>query len=313
MAKRIKRRPVSILGVGLDLGAGRRGTDAGPTAVRLAGLRAELTRAGFKDVEDLGNVDAPAEEKAEVGDPKAKYLDAIAATCRKVAREVRDAMKRGRVPVVIGGDHSCAIGTISGVVAYHRSERKQTGVIWVDAHGDMNTPETSGSGNVHGMPLAACLGLGPEAITTIGGRAPKLTPDRVALVGIRDLDYKEREVIVASGVNVFTMADIDERGMAAVMRDAIAIAKGPDGDGPYHVSFDLDGVDPEHAPGVGTAVPGGLTFREAHLAMELVALDGGMSSVEMTEINPFLDIGNRTGRLAMDLILSALGKRIYRR
>jgi len=213
---------------------------------------------------------------------------------------------------VIGGDHSCAIGTISGVVAHHRTQRRSTGVLWIDAHGDMNTPETSQSGNVHGMPLAACLGLGPPQITTIAGRAPKVTPDRVALVGIRDLDVEERNLIAGSGVRVFTMTDIDERGMAAVMRDAIAVASGPDGEGPYHVSFDLDGVDPQHAPGVGTAVEGGLTYREAHLAMELVALDGGMSSVEVTEINPFLDVGNRTGRLAMELILSALGKRIFR-
>jgi len=206
--------------------------------------------------------------------------------------------------VVLGGDHSCAVGTVSGVVAHHRKKGLETGIIWLDAHGDMNTPASSGSGNVHGMPLSSLLGLGPPELTEIAGRGPKLSADRTALVGIRDLDYRERRVIQGSGVRVFTMSDIDERGIAAVMREAISIAKGEHTErapGPYHVSFDLDGVDPQFAPGVGTA----------DLAMELVAVDGHMSSVEMVEINPILDVANRTGKLAMELILSSLGKRIF--
>jgi arginase len=311
MQKTIPRRPVSILGVRLDLGAGRRGTDMGPSAVRLAGLHSALEKAGFLDVEDLGDVDTPAKETLAPGDEHAKYLAPIAAACRRVSKLVRNALERGRVPVVLGGDHSCAIGTVSGIVAHYRKTKTQVGIIWIDAHGDMNTPDSSGSGNVHGMPLAALLGLGPKELTEIDGKSPKLDAKRTVLVGIRDLDFKERQIVAGSGVNVFTMSDIDERGIAAVMRDAIALARGPDGAGPYHVSFDLDGVDPQFAPGVGTAVEGGVTYREAHLAMELVAVDGGACSVEMVEINPILDVGNRTGRLAMELVLSALGKRIY--
>lgn len=308
--KRLPRRPVSILGVPLDLGAGRRGTDMGPSAVRLAGLHNELARAGWNDVVDLGNLEQPQLETLEVGDPKARYLEAIAATCRLLARRVRGVLGEGRVPVVIGGDHSCAVGTISGVAAHFRKQKQQVGVIWVDAHGDMNTPDSSGSGNVHGMPLAALLGMGPTELTEIAGKAPKLDPNRVALVGIRDLDYREREIISGSGVHVFTMTDIDERGIADVIREAISIASAGH-TGPFHVSFDLDGVDPRDAPGVGTAVPGGLTYRESHLAMELVAGTGLLSSIEVTEINPILDIANQTGVLAMELILSGLGKRIF--
>ncbi len=308
---RIPRRPVSILGVRLDLGAGRRGTDMGPSAVRIAGLHAALGRAGFDDRVDLGDVDTPAVETLDEGDHSARHLHSIAAVCKRVARQVRGVLDESRVPVVIGGDHSCAIGTFSGIAAHFRHQKVQAGILWVDAHGDMNTPETSRSGNVHGMPLAALLGMGPKELTDISFKGAKLPPGRAVLVGIRDLDYAEREVVAASGVAVFTMKDIDERGMPAVMRDAISIASGPRGE-PYHVSFDVDGIDPEHAPGVGTAVPGGLTYREAHLAMELVAESGRMCAVELVEINPILDVGNRTGRLAMELILSALGKRIFR-
>jgi arginase len=308
--KRLPRRPVSILGVPMDLGAGRRGTDMGPSAVRLAGLHDSLAAAGFDDVEDLGDLDVPAVETLKLVDAKAKHLPAIAATCKRLAKEVRSAMKRGRVPVTIGGDHSIAVGSISAVAAHFKKTKKKLGVIWVDAHGDMNTPSTTSSGNVHGMPLSAVLGMGASALTEIEGKGAKVDADRVALVGIRDLDLAEMEVIQKSGVHVFTMKEIDERGIADVMRDAIRIAGGTDA-GPIHVSFDVDGVDPRFAPGVGTAVDGGLTYREAHLAMEMVAETQRLCSVDVVEINPVLDVANRTGRLAMELILSALGKRIY--
>jgi arginase len=301
---------VTIIGVPMDLGAGRRGTDMGPSAVRLAGLHEALAAAMFDDVEDLGDLDVPAVETLKIVDAKAKHLPAIAATCARLAKAVRSAMRRGRVPVTIGGDHSAAVGSISAVAAHFKKEKKKLGVIWVDAHGDMNTPSTTGSGNVHGMPLAAVLGMGASALTEIEGKHPKIDADRVALVGVRDLDMREMEVVQKSGVHVFTMKEIDERGIADVMRDAIRIAGGTDA-GPIHVSFDVDGVDPRFAPGVGTAVDGGLTYREAHLAMEMVAETQRLCSVDVVEINPVLDVANRTGRLAMELILSALGKRIY--
>ena len=308
--KDLPRRPVTIVGCPMDLGAGRRGTDMGPSAVRLAGLHRQLQRAGFDDVEDLGDMDVPAVETLTVSDPKAKHVDAIATCCRALAREVKSALKRGRIPVILGGDHSLAIGSISGVSAHFRKKGQSLGLLWVDAHGDINTPETTRSGNVHGMPLAALLGLGPASLSQIEGGQRKIDPDRVALVGIRDLDPGERDTLREQGCHVFTMTEIDERGIAAVMRDAIRAASGPEA-GPFHVSFDVDGVDPDYAPGVGTPVDGGLTYREAHYAMELVAESQRMSSIDVVEINPVLDERNRTGRLAMELVLSGLGKRIY--
>ena len=308
--KDLPRRPVSILGMPMDLGAGRRGTDMGPSAVRLAGLHRRLAQAGFDDVEDLGDVEVPAVETLKPGAEDAKHVEAIAKACRVLAKQVRGALERGRTPVVLGGDHSLAAGSIAGVAAHHRKQGRKIGVIWVDAHGDINTPATTRSGNVHGMPLAALLGLEPAILAGIEGKFRKLEPDRVALVGIRDLDQGERDTLRSLGCRVFTMTEIDERGIAAVMRDAIRTASGPEA-GPFHVSFDLDGVDPDYAPGVGTPVQGGLTYREAHYAMELVAETQRVSSMDVAEINPFLDERNRTARLAMELILSALGKRIY--
>ena len=308
--KRSPRRPVSILGVPMDLGAGRRGTDMGPSAVRLAGLHRQLERAGFDDIEDLGDLEIPAVETLRSGDDSAKHVDAIAAACRTLARRVRGVLASGRIPIVLGGDHSCAAGSVAGVAAHFRKAKQRIGLLWIDAHGDINTPQTTRSGNVHGMPVAALLGLGPAPLSNVEGRWRKVDPERLSLVGIRDLDDGERDTLREVGAHVFTMTEIDERGIAAVMRDAIRFASGADG-GPIHVSFDLDGVDPDYAPGVGTAVEGGLTYREAHYAMELVAETQRMSSMDVVEINPVLDEKNRTGRLAMELILSALGKRIY--
>jgi arginase len=308
--RRLPRRPVSVIGVPMDLGAGRRGTDMGPSALRVAGLHEDLTRANFDDVEDLGDLELPPVETLSVEDVRVKHLPVIAAACRKLARMVRKVVRRGRVPVVLGGDHSCAVGSVSGVAAQLHRAGRGLGLIWVDAHGDMNTPETSESGNVHGMPLSALLGLGAPELTEIEGSFRKLDPERVALVGVRDLDYGERRVVQESGVRVFTMAEIDERGIGPVVRDAIRIAGGPEA-GVFHVSFDLDGVDPAFAPGVGTPVEGGLTYREAHLAMELVAETQRMVGLDMVELNPVLDVRNRTGKLGVGLILSALGKRIF--
>ena len=282
----------------------------GPSAVRLAGLHHTLRDAGFDDVQDLGDIDCPGAETADPGSAQARFLEPISAACRKVARTVRGVLRAGRVPVLIGGDHSLAAGSVSGVAAHHRRAGDQVGVIWVDAHADMNTPETTGSGNVHGMPLAALLGMGPRELVESGGRPPWLAPERVVLVGVRELDWQERQLVKRSGVEVYTISDIDQQGLAAVMRKAIRSAQGANG--LFHVSFDLDAVDPQYAPGVGTVVEGGLTYREAHVAMELCALAGGLTSLEMVEINPFLDVQNRTGKLAMSLILSALGKFIYR-
>lgn len=308
--KELPRRPVSILGVPMDLGAGRRGTDMGPSAVRLAGLHAELRRSGFTDVRDLGDVDVPAMETLDAGSDDARFVDAIAKACRATAKLVRGEIARGRVPVLLGGDHSVAAGSVSGIAAHFRREKRPLGLLWFDAHGDINTPATSHTGNVHGMPLAALIGLEPAPLARIEGAFRKVDPRRVALVGIRDLDDGERITLREQGCAVFTMTDIDERGIAAVMRDAVRTASGPEG-GPFHCSFDLDGVDPRFAPGVGTAVEGGLTYREAHYAMEIVAETQRMSSMDVVEINPVIDERNRTGRLAMELILSALGKRIF--
>ena len=305
----MRKRPatVAVLGVPLDLGAGRRGVDMGPSAMRVAGLNARLEALGYR-VEDLGNVAVEQPESSKVGPQNARYLKPIAATCRALADRVERAMRQGRFPMVLGGDHSVAVGTVNGVAAWHRRTGRRIGVIWLDAHTDMNTPETSPSGNVHGMPLACLVGSGPRELTHLRGVSPVLDPRNVVLVGIRDVDLTERPVVRESGVTVFTMRDIDERGMRAVMTDAITIAsRGATG---IHLSLDMDGIDPDEAPGVGTPVRGGLSYREAHLAMEMLCDSRLLCSMEMVEVNPVLDVANRTAQLAVELALSAMGKRI---
>ena len=301
------RRTVSILGVPLDLGAGRRGTDMGPSAVRIAGLHAEVRRLGLGS-EDLGDLEIPAVETLESKDPRAKFLPEIARACRQAHRLVLGAMERGRIPVVLGGDHSVAAGSISGVAHHLRKSGESLGLLWLDAHGDMNTPRSSPSGNVHGMPLAAVLGQGPRELTHIGGFAPKVRPDRTVLLGGRDIDGEERRSIAKSGIRVFTMSEIDEKGMRRVMEEARPLLPSPTAG--FHVSVDMDGIDPNFAPGVGTPVQGGLTYREAHLLAEMCARSGKVTSMEVMEVNPILDVANRTGHLAMELILSLLGKSI---
>lgn len=298
---------VRILGVPLDLGQERRGVDMGPSAIRAAGLNAALKGLGHH-VEDSGNVPVKLPEEQPFGDRRAKYLHEIAETCQELAERVCQTLEEGCFPLPLGGDHSMAIGTLAGVAKFHRDRKQTIGCIWIDAHGDMNTPETSPSGNVHGMPFAAALGMGPEVLTKILGSTPKLQPKDCVLVGVRDLDSRERRQVRESEINVFTMRDIDEQGMRAVMEKSIELAS-RDTAG-FAVSLDMDSVDPDEAPGVGTAAPGGITFREAHLAMEIIADSKRMLSLEIVEVNPILDTMNRTAALAVGLASSALGKKI---
>lgn len=303
----MSRAEIAVIGAPLDLGANRRGVDMGPSAIRVANLGPRLASLGFR-VEDWGNVAVEQPERVPQGPANALYLPQIAQTCRRLARTVEQAAGRGQMPLVLGGDHSVAVGTVSGVSKHFRKHKARIGVIWIDAHPDMNTPQTSPSGNVHGMPLACCVGLGPRALTHIYGYAPKVDPKNVALIGLRDVDSLEKPHVKQSGVRAFTMRDIDERGMRAVMAEAIEIAgAGTEG---FHVSLDMDGLDPQEAPGVGTPVRGGLNYREAHLAMEMICDSGRMVSLEVVEVNPVIDEANRTALLAVELVMSALGKRI---
>ncbi len=298
---------VSIIGAPMDLGAGRRGVDMGPSALRLAGLNERISGVGY-EIEDLGNIEVGQPESLPAGDERARYLPEIAQTCTRLAEIVAEACAAGKLPLVLGGDHSIAVGTVAGIARHYRHSGQKIGVIWIDAHADMNTPATSPSGNVHGMPLASCIGVGPPELTDILGFAPKVEARNVAIVGLRDLDRKEAAYVRDAGVWAFTMRDIDERGLSAVMSQAIEAAS--DGTAGFHVSFDMDSVDPSDAPGVGTPVRGGLTYREAHLAMELIGDSGKALGFEIVEVNPVLDEANRTALLAVELLLSGLGKRI---
>ena len=298
---------VAVIGAPMDLGAGRRGVDMGPSAVRAAGLFHRLTSLGY-DVEDLGNIDVVQPESITPKPSSARFLTEIATSCTRLARMVEKAAADGKFPIVLGGDHSIAAGTIAGMAKHYRKTKRKLGVLWIDAHADMNTPQTSPSGNVHGMPLAATLGLGPKELTHIGGYAPKILPQNAVLIGIRDVDEKESGNVTSSGVTAFTMREVDELGLRAVMRRAIeAASAGTDG---IHLSFDMDSIDPDDAPGVGTPVRGGLTYREAHLAMEILSDSKLLRSIEVVEVNPILDTANRTALLAVELIASAMGKRI---
>jgi len=303
----IAPKKIRVIGVPLDLGQSRRGVDMGPSAVRVAGLEARLEELGHV-VEDAGNIVVAIAEQKKEGDPHAKYLKEITATCIKQADLVLKTLEAGKVPIVLGGDHSVAAGTVSGVAEFYRRQNQKIGLIWIDAHTDINTPDSSPSGNVHGMPLAAIMGLGPPELANILNFSPKVPPENCVLVGVRDIDAVEKENVRRAGIDVFTMRDIDERGMRTVMEEALRIAgRGTAG---YHVSLDMDWVDPEDAPGVGTPVRGGATYREAHLAMEIIADHGRMLSFEIVEVNPVIDEHNRTADLAVELALSAFGKKI---
>jgi len=298
---------IRIIGVPMDLGASRRGVDMGPSALRVAGLQARIKQLGLQ-VEDIGNISVKQPEEMSYGEKRAKYLAEIADACKDLAAIVEKALDENMTPVVLGGDHSIAAGSLSGVAGYFRKKEKKIGLIWLDAHGDINTPESSPSGNVHGMPLAAAMGYGATELVELQGFKPKVEPQNISLVGIRDLDSQEKKLAKKSGVHVFTMRDIDERGMREVMSDALKYAM-DDTDG-ISVSLDMDFVDPSDAPGVGTPVRGGVTYREAHLAMEMLADTEAMVSLEVVEINPVIDEHNRTALLGVELVLSALGKKI---
>ena len=299
---------IRLIGVPLDLGQDRRGVDMGPSAVRVAGLSSRLEALGYQS-EDAGNVVVAFPEQQSAGDPHAKYLRAIADTCHKQAEWVMKTLEDGAFPLVLGGDHSIAVGTVSGVSEFYRRQQKKVGLIWLDAHGDFNTPETTPSGNIHGMPLACLLGKGPQELIRIFDFAPKVEAAHAVLVGVHDLDAQEKELLRASRVRVLTMRDIDERGMRSVVEEAIAIAtNGTEG---FCCSLDMDFIDAAWAPGVGTPVRGGATYREAHLALELVCDSHSLLSLEVVEVNPVLDERNRTAELAVELIQSALGKKIY--
>jgi len=296
-------RSVTVLGAPLDLGQSRRGVDMGPSAIRYAGLEDRLAALGISVV-DRGNILTREPEGLVVGDERARYLEEILAACARLADAVSGAVEAGSMPLVLGGDHSVAMGTLAGLAA---AAERPGGVLWIDAHGDLNRPETSPSGNVHGMPLAAALGRGGEAFATDDLRFPSVDPARVALVGVRSLDPDERDLVRATGVRVFTMSEIDRIGIERAVTEALTHVAGP---GFVHLSLDLDALDPEVAPGVGTPVRGGLTYREAHLACELVAEAGLIGSLELVEVNPILDRENTTALTAVELAASALGKTI---
>ncbi|SPE24738.1 Arginase [Candidatus Sulfotelmatobacter sp. SbA7] len=303
----ITPKKIRVIGVPLDLGQSRRGVDMGPSAVRVAGLEARLEALGHI-VEDGGNVAVAIPEQKKEGDPHAKYLKEITATCTKHAELILKTLEAGKFPLSLGGDHSMAVGSVSGVAEFYRRQNQKVGLIWIDAHTDINTPDSSPSGNVHGMPLAAIMGLGPPELANIFNFSPKVKPENCVLVGVRDIDAVERHNVHRAGIEVFTMRDIDERGMRTVIEEALRMAgRGTAG---YHVSLDMDWIDPEDAPGVGTPVRGGATYREAHLAMEIIADHGRMLSFEIVEVNPVIDEHNRTAELAVELTLSAFGKKI---
>ncbi len=301
-------RAIHIIGVPLDLGQGRRGVDMGPSALRIAGLDRQIASLGHA-VTDKGDLVVPIQETREAGNAQKKYVREIARVCHRLYLRSLASLTEGALPVVLGGDHSIGAGSVAAASEWAHRQGKPLGLLWVDAHGDMNTPDSSGSGNVHGMPMAALLGHEPLELARIGDRMPKVLPAHTVLVGIRNLDAREREIVRASGVHVFTMHDIDRQGIAAVAEQAIAIAgRGTAG---IHVSFDLDVCDPGIAPGVGTPVKGGVDYREAHLLMEMVADSGLLTSLDLVEINPILDVQNTTAVLATELALSALGLKIF--
>jgi arginase len=302
-----KKRNVEIIGIPVDLGAGRRGVDMGPSAIRIADLESRLESLGHKVV-DFGDIDVVIPETQKVGQGKLKYKAPIMAACDELRKQVERSLGEGRLPLVLGGDHSIAIGSVAGTSNHFARAGENVGLIWFDAHGDANTPETTPSGNIHGMSLAVSIGLGDTDLVNLGGRGAKVLPSNTVLIGCRDLDSGERQMLKKSGVTVYTMRDVDERGMKSVVDEAISLAG--DNTAGIHLSFDLDVVDPEDAPGTGTPVWGGITYREAHLAMEMLCDRAQIVAIDLVEVNPVIDSQNMTGILAAELAQSALGKRI---
>ena len=294
---------IRVIGVPMDLGADRRGVDLGASAIRYAGLNDQLRKLGYT-VNDIGNIAVPQPESQPIGDPHVKYLESLVKASEDLAGVVTEALQHKEFPLILGGDHSIALGSITGVARVHRD----IGVIWIDAHGDFNIPATTPSGNVHGMVLSALAGLGHPRLTGIGGWSPKINTQTIVIVGARDLDPGEQVLLREQKIHVFTMKDVDQRGMSEVMHETVEIAS--QASHGIHLSMDMDSLDPKEAPGVGTPVRGGLTYREAHLAMELIAASGRLVSMDAVEVNPILDRENATALLAVELILSALGKTI---
>ncbi|GCE18380.1 arginase [Dictyobacter kobayashii] len=294
---------IRVIGAPIDLGADRRGVDIGPRAIRYAGLTEQLQRLGHS-VNDVGNINIPLPENQPTGNPRLKYLEPITKLAEELSGTVSDALQDEEFPLILGGDHSMSLGSISGVARVH----KDVGVIWVDAHADFNVEDTTPSGNIHGMILAALAGIGDEHLVNVGGWAPKVDKNKIVIVGARDLDEGEQKLLREHNIHVFTMSDLDRRGISYVMQEAIEIAGA--NNGPIHLSLDMDSLDPREAPGVGTPVRGGLSYREAHFAMEMLAESQRLVSMDVVEVNSILDRENTTAQLAVELTLSALGKKI---
>lgn len=305
---RRKRKPaIHLLGFPMDLGAGRRGVDMGPSALRIADIEGRLKSLGYK-VEDEGDIEIQVPEVLKIKNPRLRYLPEITAACEKLAQKVKKILKSGDFPLVLGGDHSMAIGTLAGVAGYCRDAGKRLGVIWIDAHSDINVPETSPTGNIHGMPVAASIGLGAKELTRVGGDFQKLDSTNIVMIGLRSVDEGERKIIREREIHAYTMTDIDRKGINTVMEETLDYLQSRTDH--IHISFDLDSVDPTVASGVGTPVPGGLTWREAHFVMEMLAERGALDSMEIAEVNPILDNLNKGAEFAADLVASALGKKI---
>ncbi len=300
-------KTIDIVGIPLDLGAGRRGVDMGPSAFRIANIGSQVSALGYA-VNDQGDIPVPIPEVIGIQDQRARYVSEIGGVCEVLHRKVHGSLISGRLALSLGGDHSLAAGSVAGAATAMRQMNRSLSLLWIDAHADMNTPETTTSGNVHGMPLACILGKGPAELAEIGGLCPKIDSNRCAVIGLRNLDEREKDTVRQSGVHAFTMKDIDRRGIAAVMEEALDLIC--DGDAALHVSFDMDGIDPSISPGVGTPVRGGLSYREAHLLMEMVADSRRLVALDVVEVNPILDHQNSTALLGCELILSALGKKI---
>lgn len=305
--KKIQSKIIDIIGFPMDLGADRRGVDMGPSALRIANLSSKLQRLGYK-VNDLGDIFVQNMERQKISNPKLKYIKEIVKTSEVLAKRVEKSLNNGHFPLVLGGDHSMALGSIAGISSYCKKNNLKLGVIWIDAHADMNTDETSPSGNIHGMPMAASLGLGNEKLTNIYGFSPKLKSENSVLIGVRSIDIEERKNIKKMEPEIYTMSDVDKLGVHRII--SRVLKKFKETVDHIHVSFDLDSVDPSIAPGVGTPVPGGLSYRETHLIMEAIAECGCMSSLEVTEVNPILDLKNMSAEFATDVVASSMGQRI---
>ena len=302
-----KQQTISIIGFPMDLGSGRRGVDMGPSALRIAGLETKLEQLGYK-VEDTGDIDIEIMERQKLSNPKLRYINEILKTSKVLASRVEKVLEQNKFPLCIGGDHSMAIGTIAGISSYCKKNKLTLGVIWIDAHTDMNTDETTPSGNIHGMPLAASMGLGNSELVNFYGFSPKLKPENCAIIAARSIDIEERKIIKKLNPAVYTMSDVDKLGIHRIISRVLKQFK--EKVDHIHVSFDVDSVDPNFAPGVGTPVPGGINYREAHLLMEAIAECGCMSSLEIAEVNPILDVHNSSAVFAADLVASSMGQRI---